>query len=462
MKRLYFLLVVLLVLPILSAENLIVTKQSSGETLVVGTGQPVVFDMKVKNLERSDYFEFYNLLGFNMFPKGKVYIERGETKEIRLELYPIGEIKNRGHYTIDYYISGENSTEEKKELSFKIIELMDLFTVNSDEINPDSDSVVIYFQNRENVNFTNAYSEFSSPFFKIERNFSIGPYEKKNFTINLEKEEFKKLTAGFYTLNAKVKVGDEEAKIEGVIKFSEKDEVVTTEENYGIIVHTQILKKVNEGNLVATSQVTFKKNIISRLFTTFTPEPDFVDRENFRIYYTWNRQIKPGETFEMKIQTNWFFPLLIVILIVVIIILAKRTKKTDLSLVKKVSFVRTKGGEFALKVNLFVHANRYIERISITDRLPMLVKLHERFGAEKPTRVNEKTRRIEWNFDKLEEGESRVLSYIIYSKIGILGKFALPSASAVFEREGKISETESNRTFFVAEQKAEKNDSGDF
>ena len=154
MKRLYFLLVVLLVLPILSAENLIVTKQSSGETLVVGTGQPVVFDMKVKNLERSDYFEFYNLLGFNMFPKGKVYIERGETKEIRLELYPIGEIKNRGHYTIDYYISGENSTEEKKELSFKIIELMDLFTVNSDEITPDSDSVVIYFQNRENVNFT--------------------------------------------------------------------------------------------------------------------------------------------------------------------------------------------------------------------------------------------------------------------------------------------------------------------
>ena len=113
MKKLYFLLAVLIVLPILSAENLIVTKQSSGETLVVGTGQPVVFDVKVKNFLRSDYFEFYNLLGFNMFPKGKVYIERGETEEIRLELYPIGEIKNRGHYIIDYYISGENSTEEK-------------------------------------------------------------------------------------------------------------------------------------------------------------------------------------------------------------------------------------------------------------------------------------------------------------------------------------------------------------
>ena len=70
-----------------------------------------------------------------------------------------------------------------------------------------------------------------------------------------------------------------------------------------------------------------------------------------------------------------------------------------------------------------------------------------------PTRFDEKNRRIEWNFEKLEAGESRVLSYIIYSKIGVLGKFALPSATAIYEREGKIKESESNRAFFVAEQR---------
>jgi len=43
------------------------------------------------------------------------------------------------------------------------------------------------------------------------------------------------------------------------------------------------------------------------------------------------------------------------------------------------------------------------------------------------------------------------LSYIIYSKVGILGKFALPVTTAVYEREGKIHEAESNRTFFIAE-----------
>jgi len=83
----------------------------------------------------------------------------------------------------------------------------------------------------------------------------------------------------------------------------------------------------------------------------------------------------------------------------------------------------------------------------------MMVKVHEKFLGEEPTRVNEKNRRIEWNFEKLEEGETRVLSYIIYSKIGILGKFALPSATAIYERNGDIQEAESNKAFFIAEQR---------
>jgi len=119
---------------------------------------------------------------------------------------------------------------------------------------------------------------------------------------------------------------------------------------------------------------------------------------------------------------------------------------------KKISFVRAKGGEFALKVSIFVEAKKYVERVNVIDRLPPLVKVHERFGAEQPTRVNEATKRIEWNFEKLEAGEMRTLTYIIYSKVGVLGKFALPTATAVYEKDGEIHETESNKAFFIAEQ----------
>jgi len=53
----------------------------------------------------------------------------------------------------------------------------------------------------------------------------------------------------------------------------------------------------------------------------------------------------------------------------------------------------------------------------------------------------------------MDKGEKRVLSYLIYSKVGVMGRFSLPEAAAVYEREGEIHEVESNKAFFVAEQR---------
>ena len=106
-----------------------------------------------------------------------------------------------------------------------------------------------------------------------------------------------------------------------------------------------------------------------------------------------------------------------------------------------------------MKVTVFVSAKTHVETVSVIDRLPPMMKVYEKFSNEKTIRVNEHTRRIEWDLDNLEAGETRVLSYIIYSKMGVMGKFALPEATAIYEKDGKIHETESNRTFFVAEQR---------
>ena len=132
--------------------------------------------------------------------------------------------------------------------------------------------------------------------------------------------------------------------------------------------------------------------------------------------------------------------------------LTKQLSRSNLSLRKKVTFVKAKGGEFALKVSVIINARKHVERVNVIDRLPFLAKLHERFGGEKPSKIDMKNRRLEWSFDRLEAGESRIVSYIIYSKVGVLGKFALPTATAVYEREGEVHESESNHAFFIAEQ----------
>jgi hypothetical protein len=181
-----------------------------------------------------------------------------------------------------------------------------------------------------------------------------------------------------------------------------------------------------------------------------------VDRQGFGVYYTWNQEIKPGESSEIKVQTNWLFPLILILFIVAIAGITRYYSTRNLVLKKRVSFVKTKGGEFALKVSVVIKAKRYIEKVNIMEKLPPLVKLHEKFGVEVPSRIDEKNRRIEWRFNKLEEGEVRTISYIMYSKIGVVGKFALPRTTALFEREGKILERNSNQAFFVIEQNQRK------
>ena len=461
MKKIFALLIALLILPMVLAINVNVEKQSSGEVLIAGLKSPVVFDLKITNSGPADNFEFYNLVGFSMFPVGTVFIAEGKTKDVQLKISPIGDFTHRGAYTFSYFIRSQDTSEKKEELTFKIIDLHDAFEIGSGEVDSDSNSIEIYIHNKLNFDFGEIDAKFSSAFFEFEESFSLGPNQRKDFNVQLNKDDFKKLMAGFYTLNAEISVEDEKADLEGIIKFAEKNLLTTTKEDYGIIINTKIIEKVNEGNVLVKSETVIKKNIISRLFTNFNPQPDIVERQGMTIFYTWNNGIKPGETFEIVVKTNWLFPLLVIFFIVAIVVLTKQYSKTNLVLRKKVSFVKAKGGEFALKVSIFVHAKKYVERVNIIDRLPLMVKVYDRFGGKKPLRVNEKNKRIEWGFEKLEAGETRMLSYIIYSKIGVLGKFALPTATAIYEKDGEIHEAESNRAFFVSEQKPGKEEEGE-
>ena len=121
-----------------------------------------------------------------------------------------------------------------------------------------------------------------------------------------------------------------------------------------------------------------------------------------------------------------------------------------LSVHKGVSFVRTKGGEFALKINLRVKARGSVRKIVISDRIPGHAKVFNKFGIP-PHRIDEHSRKIEWEIAHLNAGEERVFSYIIYSKINIVGSFELPAAIVSFDYQGKREHVLSNKTHFAAE-----------
>ncbi len=450
----FFVLTLVVVLSVnASAVSLNIVKTSSNEVLVSGLGKPVTFNFQMTNTGPSGTFSFYNLVGFSISPD-KVSIDSGETKNVTLEALPLSNLTQTGYYTFPYYIKSSDGTQEQENLTFKIINMADAFQVSASNIDPESKYISVFLKNRENFDFGKVSVDFSSPFFTDTENFDLGPYGSRNFTIPLN-DNFTGLTAGFYTLNTAVTSDGKTATSQSTIDFLEKNIVTTTTEHFGLFINTNVIDKKNKGNTYQDVQVVIKKNIISRLFTSFNPSPDNVERKGFDVYYSWVGQVGPGDSLTITVKTNWFFPVLIVILLVLVVILAKQYSGTNISLNKKVSFVRAKGGEFALKVSVFVTAKKFVERVNVVDRLPPLVKIYERFGGEKPSKIDTKNRRVEWNFESLNPGEVRVLSYIIYSKVGVMGKFALPSATAIFERNGQIKEEESNQAFFVAEQRDE-------
>ncbi len=452
MKKIFLVMITILTLSLVSAVNLQITDKSVNEAMIIGLDQPAIFNLEITNKGAGDNFIFYTFFGSDIYPKGTVTIGGGETKEVEVGVYPREDLKQEGRMQFEIFIRGSDGAEMSYPLMVNVIKLKDAFEVGADEFRPDSNTISVYIKNLANFKFKSINAKFKSSFFNFEKTIALGPLQKESFEITLNKEDFRDLMAGFYTLDVEVTAGVQTADVQGTIKFSEKDIVTTTQNQYGLIISTHTIIKSNEGNVISPTQTILKKNIISRLFTTFSPEPDISERKGLIIYYTWEEELKPGEKLSIVVRTNWLLPLLAVLLIVAIVILTKQFSKTNLVLKKRVTFVKAKGGEFALKVSIVATAKKFIERVNIIDRLPPITKLHERFGGEMPKKIDTHNRRIEWSFDRMQEGESRVISYIIYSKVGVLGKFALPTTTAIYEKDGVVHEAESNQAFFIAEQ----------
>src|SRR4030042_3872218 len=319
MKKLLLLLIALMILPSILAIDVTIEKEVINEVVVSGLNEPAQFEFEITNHDSDDEFYFYNLLGFTFDPKESFSIGKEETKKIRLTIYPREDIEIRNYYTFPYYLRASDSSEVSNRLTIKLIDLEDAFEITADELSLESSSVNIYIHNKESFDFKDLEVKLKSKFFEKEEKFDLPSNEKKEINIQINKDDFNQLTAGFYTLNVEIKEGDEVANIESVIKFAEKDIVEVIKKEYGLIVSTKIIQKINEGNTIESTETVIERNIISRLFTSFSPEPDVVDRKGATIYYTWDKEIKPGETLEIIVKTNWLLPFLIILFIVIIV-----------------------------------------------------------------------------------------------------------------------------------------------
>lgn len=445
-------LIFIILINLVSAINLQIEKRTISDVIIKELDNLAVFEFSIKNLGESDRFEIYSLVGVDISPKEAFDLNSGETKIIRVEVKASESVKkNSGYYNFVYKIKASNTGTQEDRLTIRIVNLKDAIGLEAENINPDSDKITVYLENKENFNFSNIETEISSVFFQVKEKFSLPALERKSFVINLDKEKLRTLIAGPYILTANIKVENVTETLESTIKFLEKSGLLTKETREGILIFRYEVEKRNEGNLITLAEINTRKDVVSRLFTTFNIMPDKVERKGFFVSYSWQKELRPGETLKVIIKTNWLFPIIILIAVLLIIFFIQIYLTSDVILKKRINYVKTKGGEFALKVSINVKARRFVEKIEVLDKLPPLVKLYQRYGTITPDRIDEKNKRLAWNIESLNAGGEIVLSYIIYSKIGVVGKFELPTATAVYEKQGKIKETSSNKVFFISE-----------
>jgi hypothetical protein len=440
----------LLTLSIISAA-LEITQQPVSVLAIPELNKPAMFSLNIKNLGGSEGFTLYSLASVNIEPNDSVFIDSGATQNVLMKVYPTFPLKvSPDYYSFEYKIKGA-SIQQSEEVAITLVAPKDAFDISFEDVNPASTSTILHFKNKYGGDFEKIYLELSSPMFSATQEFALVANEDKQIQIPLDSDKVKTLTAGEYIVDAKIKVDNIIANKKSVINFNEKAGITVTESSEGKILRRYEIEKKNTGNTKTEVSTSITRNLFTSLFTSFNLIPIKKELNGLRVTYLFKKELLPNESLRVVAKTNWWILIGIIVLIFVIYYLIDKYISNKIVLDKRVSFVRTKGGEFALKVTIKVRARDFVERIKVVDRLPPMVKVFERYGMAMPEKIDVANRRLEWNIQALSSGEERIVSYIIYSKIGVVGRFELPSAESIYEYKGKIKEAQSNRAFYLNE-----------
>lgn len=445
----FFLILLFGVYSVSADFNLEVNEEAKAPIVFQEVNNPAIFDLHVTNNGEAEFAQIYSLVDLNLAPKGTFLIPNGKSV-VEVTAYPGATWKEKeGWYAFEYNLKGDRGGEYKGKLLIQITSLKNALVLEEVKITPGDEKVKINLKNAVKSRIENIEVHFTSDFFDFTKEVSIDPLGEVVVEGDISGSKIQRLRAGPYTYEAEVGIGDAEVTLQGEINYLEKEGTSVLEESSGFIVRRNIITKQNEGNVPVTTTIEMKKDIVSRLFTTHSIEPTASERNGLSVKYLWETSLAPGQAFNVVSKTNYTLPFIVLLLVIVAVFVTSVFSVQPVSVHKRVSLVRTKGGQFALRAVLRVKARKSVDDAYLTDRIPHMVKLYEGFG-KKPDHVDKDKRILGWNLQRLNKGEERILSYIIYSTLRTVGRFELPSALVSYSRDGEKKQVNSNKAYFVS------------
>jgi len=194
----------------------------------------------------------------------------------------------------------------------------------------------------------------------------------------------------------------------------------------------------NPSNVAKEQDVLLETRFLQSLFTSTSPHATITTQDGKRLL-TWHVTLPASGSIILRATTNYrpFFYILIIALAALGIYLRLRSPLVIFKSVREVA--KHEGGISMFKVILHIknRSKHSLHGIEVTDSVPSIADIRpgEMSGTLPPTKILTNTRKgsiAKWELHALEGHEERVLSYLVKSKLSILGTLEIPLAKARF------------------------------
>jgi len=375
----------------------------------------------------------------------------GETEDFDISYSPVLD-RAPGAYAVSLIIStGDDKIE--RFLPLTVIEEGEVIQAKlaNNKIDPRKENVLkLELENLYDTFYEDVQLTIKTDFFEEKIEFDIGTKEKKEISVVLETDA--QTTEGEYLLELTGTVGgktylDHDLNLV-VSKFSDLKEII--EPYSGFLIYGEEITQTNDGNEILEKTYVKEFSGISKKFTSFDPEPEFVDADG-KLMAEWSYTLNPGDEFKISYKTNYGRPLIILILVILVASLVYFWVKKPLVIKKRVITLRASKGEIGImKVMISVKNNtsKPLNGITLVDYLPKALKKPSEFGQYQPDNVAHtgQSLRLSWNVSSLRPKQERIISYKISGSIRVVGKMTLPNAVARVRKGSRKFRVYSNRT----------------
>ncbi|MBS3117566.1 hypothetical protein J4430_01670 [Candidatus Woesearchaeota archaeon] len=349
------------------------------------------------------------------------------------------------------------SVEQEEPLVVTVVSPKDLISVETtlpERVIPGKGLTFdVKLRNTINTILDSATVIISSELFEEQRTVKIFPYQE--LTIPIKFDVLSSTSPGIYALDVVV---FESNTLRG--QSSQEFEIVknpniheSLEQLDGFLQDRFVVTKTNNGNYIVEERFSLPVSSLSKPFTRASVPPT----EKREDSWVWVFELAPGESFNLVAVKDYrsLFVLFLVLVFAGVILYYFATRKVTIS--KSIFTVKEDDqGVSNLKVMLHVkNRSKRVEHVKIMDILPELVTPSKEFGTLSPDNIQRGVHgiRLTWELATLEPGEERVVSYMVHSKMRIIGKLTLPNAIVQFRKAHKLYTVYSNRVTYYSKAK---------